>query len=591
VSVTVSAGGIGASGLDFFAPTADELTAQSLVAFPAPSSVSLNTQLTSLPTTGTLSVVKDGNDLAYYPVGGAVFEVLSGASVVATLTTGANGTTGSSPQLDAGTYVVHEETPPPGYTAAPDQSVSVTAGTDTEVDFTGAAGDAVLPSSLRIEKQDADTGAPLGGAVFDVTYDSHNDGTFDVDLGFCTTDATGGCAPPGNDGPGLLPGRYRVSETAAPPGYGIPTPGSQVIDLVADETGSVTFGDPKLVSAVFQKQATGNVNPDELSLAGATISVTESTPTGPSVARCTTNAAGTCSTAVVLVSGSRYCWAELSPPPGLEGGANGCFTAADGQADQPITVSDAGLFVAIDVKKVDAADPSTGLPGAVFDLYRQPSTPSASLQPLPAGISTQVLVGTTTTGPDGVGVFGLQLPGFAYCAVEVTPPANYDGGGDPQCTAVLSGTTAVPPPVTTLTFEDAEETLALSVFKYNSLVPSTVIPGATYDLYVEGPPPPSGVPNETPSDAATEPGDTWYARGTTGADGRLSFTVPAGYAWCVLEVHAPADYVLDPALHCSDVLTTNSPTAQTTIAVPEALATVHITAYKYNSEQPSNHYL
>ena len=587
VSVTVTAQGLGASGLDFFTPTADELTAQSLVGFSAPSSVSLNAQLSALPTTGTVSVVKDGNDLAYYPVAGAVFEVLSGSSVVATLTTGPDGTTGQSPPLDAGPYVVHEETPPPGYGAAPDQSVTVTAGTDTEVDYTGPAGDAILTSSLSIEKQDADTGAPLSGAVFDVIYDSQNDGTFDVDLGNCTTNAAGECSPPGNAGAGLLPGRYRVTETAAPPGYGLPTPASQVIDLVADETGSVIFGDPRLVSAVFQKTATGNVNPEELSLAGATMSVTEGSPTGPSVARCSTNAAGTCTTAAVLVSGSRYCWAELSPPPGLEGGANGCFTAQDGQADQPIAVSDAGMFVAIVVKKVDAANPAAGLPGAVFDLYREPSTPSASVggNPAPRG-SGQVLVGTTTTGTDGIGTFGLQLPGFAYCAVEVTPPANYEGDADPECTAVLTGTTAVPPPVTTLTFQDTEETLSLSVFKYNSLQPSTVIPGATYDLYVEGSAPPSGVSGPTPNDAATEPGDTWYGRGTTGADGRLSFTVPAGYAWCVHEQSAPPDYVLDPALHCSDVVTTSSPTSETTIAVPEVLETVHITAYKYNSEQP-----
>ncbi|MGH9047945.1 MAG: hypothetical protein ACRDVW_11645 [Acidimicrobiales bacterium] len=51
---------------------------------------------------------------------------------------------------------------------------------------------------------------------------------------------------------------------------------------------------------------------------------------------------------------------------------------------------------------------------------------------------------------------------------------------------------------------------------------------------------------------------------------------------------APADYVLDDALHCSTVLTASSDSAATTIAVPETLATVHITAYKYNSRQPSS---
>jgi hypothetical protein len=589
VSVTVAVpGGLGQVGLGFFAPTAFEPDAQELAAFSAPSNLDVSEQLTAQPTTGTVSIVKGGDDPAYYPLGGATFEVLSGSSVEASLTTGADGTTPMSPSLPAGTYTVHEETAPPGYDTAPDQSVTVVAGTNTVVSFTGAAEDHVVPSSLSIEKTDAESSAPLAGAVFDVSYDSTDDGTFDQDLGTCTTADTGSCGPTGNDGPSqLLAGNYQVTETSAPPGYAIPSPASQVIDLLAGEAGTVTFGDQLLVSAVFHKTATGNVNPAELVLSGALIDIDQGSSGGPQTAQCTTDASGTCVTPPDLLSGSRYCWAEVVAPPGLAGGANGCFSADNDQADQPITVNDAGEFVDIDVLKVDAANTSVGLPGATFDLYRLSGASLSSAAPLPRGSvgSDELLVATTTTGANGVGTFPLQLPGYAYCALEVQAPANYVADTTQQCTDVLAGTTTVPGPLT-LTFDDTEQTVNLSVFKYNSLAPSTGIPGAVYDLYVQGAPPPSGVTGTAPADALAEPGDTWFARGTTGGDGRLAFTVPAGYGWCVLEVSAPVDYVLDDALHCSAVLTTSSDAAATTIAVPETLATVHITAYKYNSLQP-----
>jgi uncharacterized surface anchored protein len=508
---------------------------------------------------------------------------------VATLTTGADGTSPASDELPAGSYTAHEETAPPGYSTSPDQSVDVVAGTNTVVSFTGTAEDHVIPSSVTIDKTDAETDAPLAGAVFDVMYDSANNGTFDEDLGSCTTTATGSCSPEGNDGAdGLLPGRYQVTETGAPTGYALPSPASQVIDLLAGESGVVSFGDSLLVSTVFHKMASGNVNPAELVLSGAVIQVDQGTPGGRPVAQCATDSSGTCVTTSNLVSGTHYCWVELAAPRGLAGGANGCFTADNEQADQPITVSDAGEFVAIEVKKVDAANTAVGLPGATFDLYRVTGASINSAIPLTGGTvtSNELLVSTTTTGGDGLGTFPLQLPGYAYCAVEVQAPANYIGDPAQQCTDVLSGTTTVPAPVSTLTFDDTEATVNLSVFKYNSLTPSTGIPGAVYDLYVQGDPPPSGVTGTPPADVVAEPGDTWYGRGTTGGDGRLSFTVPAGYGWCVLEVSAPPDYVLDPGLHCSAVLTTSSASEETTIAVPETLATVHISAYKYNSETP-----
>jgi hypothetical protein len=64
-------------------------------------------------------------------------------------------------------------------------------------------------------------------------------------------------------------------------------------------------------------------------------------------------------------------------------------------------------------------------------------------------------------------------------------------------------------------------------------------------------------------------GDEWYARGTTDAHGDLSFTVPAGYAWCLHEEQAPPDYQLDPSMHCTAVLTTSTPPSAGSVALPE----------------------
>ena len=532
VTVTVS-GGLGQMGMSFLAPTAKELGAQQLAAFGAPSNFTTTEQLTALPTTGTVSVVKGGDDAAYYPLGGAVFQVLSGSTVMTTVTTGTDGTSPDSDPLPAGTYSVHETTAPPGYGLSSDQTVTVVSGSNTVASFTGAEEDHVVPSTLSIRKTDNQTGTPLPGAVFTVRYDPLNDGGFPQLVGTCTTAATGSCSPPGNDGSAwLLPGSYQVTESSPPPGYTSTPPTTQVVDLLAGENGTVVFGDAALVAAVFHKTASGNINPTELQLAGAVFEVEEGSPSGTEVASCSSDASGTCLTQAVLLSGSRYCWVERTPPAGLAGGASGCFVADNEQADQPITVDDQGEFVALAVRKVDAAAPTVGLAGAIFDLVRLPSGGfNSSAETLPPTIGRLVaasttgadgggafpppnstLVATSTTGPDGIGTFPLQLPGYAYSAVEIQAPPDYSADPNPQCTPVLPGITATPAPVTLLTFSDAEEIVDLSVFKYNTTTPSTGIPGAVYDLYVQGSPPPSGVTGTRPADAGAETGDTWYSR-------------------------------------------------------------------------------
>ena len=175
-------------------------------------------------------------------------------------------------------------------------------------------------------------------------------------------------------------------------------------------------------------------------------------------------------------------------------------------------------------------------------------------RPRDAPEAGQTWVAQATTGADGLASFPLQFPGYAYCAVETQAPADYVLDTTEHCTPVLEGDAEGPTPVTTLTVSDPEALVTVSAYKFDSATPDTGIPGAVYDLYVEGPGPPSGPPSAPPTGAAAEEGDTWWGRGTTDASGALSFSVPAGYAWCFHEASAPTDYVADPALHCTAVL-------------------------------------
>jgi hypothetical protein len=544
------------------------------------------------PYLGSLSLTKSGNDTAYWSVAGAAFTVTGPApstTTVGTLTVGPTGTTNTLTGLVPGTYHLAETTVPTGYTGVAPFTVSVTTGHTTT---TTSATDSVQPGTIVIRKADVTTGDPLAGAVFDVRYDSQNNGTYNEDLGDCTTGVAGTCAPTPNDGTGYLPGNYKITELTAPPGYYLPTPApSQTVTVPPGGTATASFTDPLLVPASFHKVATGNINPTQLVLSGAVIDVTAgSTFGGPTIVTCTTDADGNCTTAATLISGQPYCWQEVTAPIGLQAGATGCFTATNSQGTQPITVTDPGQFVAIAVKKVDADSPTTVLPGAVFNLYRMDGGSGPNAPTPPSGTPTeagQTWVAQAATGTNGVATFPLQLPGYAYCAVEAQAPPNYVLDTTEHCTQVLQGTTAMPTPVTTLTVTDAEAQVTITAHKFNSAAPGTGIPGAVYDLYAEGQGPPSGPSSPAPSGVAAEQGDTWWARGTTGNSGILSFTVPAGYAWCFHEVTAPVNYDLDPALHCTAVLTTSSISTATTVALPETLATVYLSAHKYNSQQPN----
>jgi hypothetical protein len=196
------------------------------------------------------------------------------------------------------------------------------------------------------------------------------------------------------------------------------------------------------------------------------------------------------------------------------------------------------------------------------------------------GISTVVIDAATNAdvtidASASIGTSGLQY--FAPTELDVSA----QDGAAIYAPGPLSGTLVVPNTATP-TPPPAHSTL-LEGHKFNVASPSTAIPNATYDLYVEQPGPTnfSGTP---PPSAPSYPGLTYVRRGETNSDGQLIFVVPVGYKWCLHEVATPIGYVLDPSLHCTGVLGV-LPTL--TIALPEISSTIDLAVHKFSANEPN----
>ncbi len=579
---------VGQMGLLFDRPTQFGLGAQDIVAAKDPTVITETANFSAAappPSTGSIAITKSGDDTSYFPISGARFDIMSGSTVVDSLVTGPSGAAGPSAPLLVGTYRVHEAVPPPGYAPAPDQNATVSANATTTVSFIGSAGDKIIPATATLAKVDRISGSPLAGAILGIRYDSSNSGAFTQDLGTCTTDAAGTCSPAGNDGPGLLPGTYEVREVAAPSGYAPDQGGTQILELAPGQQGTVTFSDPPLVPQRFVKSAAGNVESSSVILAGAVITVTDSHST--LVAGCVTDNSGTCITESALIAGDHYCWHEIIAPPGLALSPGGCFVASAPAGAISIDVIDPGRYVNIEALKVDAENPSHIVPGATFDLYRlgrpviNDPTPPHDARVLKG---TQ-WVGRSTGGGDGIATFPLQLPNRIYCVIEHLAPAGYVVNPRPKCSGIVHGSTHVPATTVVITVQDPEERTSLAIAKTNASQPGVGVPDATYDLFVKGTPPPS-VPAVPDPLAPLEANLTWFAAGTTDAQGHLQFSIPVGYEWCVKERSAPEGFLVDPALRCTGIVTSPVADQVTTIAEVEKVRTILINAYKFDAEAP-----
>jgi hypothetical protein len=222
------------------------------------------------------------------------------------------------------------------------------------------------------------------------------------------------------------------------------------------------------------------------------------------------------------------------------------------------------LFVA----KSNAQEPDQGIPGAVYDLFVE-GVPPASTPPTPP--ETEVPAGLTwyaSGTTDESGHLGFTIPaGYSWCVKEVSAPPEYILDPALRCTAVI--TTSSTDPVRTLAVSEEVASVALDAFKFNALHPGLGIPGASYALFVVGPFPIGFEPPTPPESVSVPDGMEFFASGTTDERGSLRFTIPSGHEWCLREVVVPAGYLIDDGLHCTAVLTAESPESETTVALPE----------------------
>lgn len=162
---------------------------------------------------GSVSVTK--TDAATGAVlAGATFDLISGSTVIQSMTTGADGVV-TFTNVPPGTYTIRERSAPEGYTlgSVNVQTVTVSNGQTSCVTFANNK----ITAQIRIRKTDQLTGAFLSGASFTITRLSApaTDNGAGVGESFTITTDANGIAETG----WLKWGRYRVEETRVPDGF------------------------------------------------------------------------------------------------------------------------------------------------------------------------------------------------------------------------------------------------------------------------------------------------------------------------------------------------------------------------------------
>ena len=415
------------------------------------------TSLAPPPATGKLTLLKTGNDQPYLGVAGAQFEILSGASVVDSLTTDENGLAGPTPALTVGTYTLHEITAPPGYALLSDQNVTVVANTTTVVSLTGVRSEQAIPGFLSLEKVDDLSGAPLAGAALALAYDAQHTGTY-VEVGTCITDSSGTCSPPGTDGASWLPGYYRVSEQNAPPGYLLnPATQTQFIELAPGQHLTVRFADDRILTTLFVSKSNAMEPNQGVPHATYDLYVNGTPPlstpaTGPLLAGVHTHASwyaqgitdASGHLGFTIPVGYSWCVQERSAPrdfivdPALR--CTGVINQGAPDPVRTVAVSERVATVSLNAYKFNSQSPNTVIPNAGYALFVEGTFPEGFLPPspppwlsIPPGMTLWALDETNAAGE-----LQFTLPsGHRWCLMETLVPSGYLLDRGLHCSGVL----------------------------------------------------------------------------------------------------------------------------------------------------------
>jgi LPXTG-motif cell wall-anchored protein len=288
------------------------------------------------------------------------------------------------------------------------------------------------------------------------------------------------------------------------------------------------------------------------------------------VGTCVTVADGTCPLpALATLLPGAYEITETVAPPGyhLADPSSQVVRLIPGEV-RIVHFSDAPIMTILHVHKTNVAEPGTGVPGAVYDLYAvDPGPVGGPVAPPPADAATFPSMSWYARGTtDDGGRLAFEVPiGVSWCVREHSSPVGFALDEALHCTAGPLGRDA-----RTIAAPETISPVTLTVHKYDVSSPGTGIPGAAYDLFVDLPFPSGFTPPSVPAGLHVPAGMALFATAVTSSTGALHFTLPSGYAWCVRERTAPADYLLDEALHCTaGPLLHGTASGTTTIAAPE----------------------
>ncbi|MFD2797724.1 collagen binding domain-containing protein [Promicromonospora vindobonensis] len=490
-------------------------------------------------------------------------------------TAGADGTC-SIDDLGFGTYYWFEVTAPPGYGLPTDRTSAMIV-----VDASDAGGtfpvttfaDPRLLTDLSVLKVDAEGGAPLDGAVFQL-YQDDGDGVADGPAG--ADQPVGDACTTGDDGDGLCTagdldfGEYYWYEVDVPPGYEIPDDRTSEIVTIgpanAGEALTVQFSNPRTLSRLDVQKLDAS---DQAPLAGGEFALYLDTdgdgaggvtddgpdPDDTRIATCTTEGTdGTCGLAG-LDFGTYY-WFEVAAPAGYDlpddrTSAMVTIDASTAGTELPVTAfADPRLLSALTVQKLDA-ETTDPLPGGVFRLYRDTDGDGVGAGPDP---DDELIDECTTTGDAGSCSIG-ALDFGDYYWFEAAAPPGYELPADRTGGVITVDATNAGTEIEPFVFEDPQVRSMLVVEKLDAAT-GAALPGGAFDL-------------------VRDDGDGTYEEGvdpvagsceTAGDDGTCSIgDLTFGTYWWV-ETAAPPGYEL-PDAPVSDAIVVDADNAGGELAV------------------------